>query len=106
MMPFFLTMPMSRMMPISAITDKSIWNVNSTNNDPTPAENDVDGHQSRQDQIGLALERTLKSLCGSLKGAGDGGRKAHLRRFPVDRVHCLTQRRSWSEVERQRHGGE
>ena len=42
MMPFFLTMPISRMMPISAITLKSNPKSISISKAPTPADGSVD----------------------------------------------------------------
>ena len=42
MMPFFFTMPISRMMPISAITDRSICSNTRMRSAPTPAEGSVD----------------------------------------------------------------
>ena len=42
MMAFFSTMPMSRMMPISAMTLKSLPVKNSASSAPTPAEGRVD----------------------------------------------------------------
>ena len=42
MMAFFLTMPMSRMMPMSAITLNSIRQMSSASKAPTPAEGKLD----------------------------------------------------------------
>ena len=42
MMPFFLTMPISRMMPIRPTTDRSKWNSISISSAPTPADGSVD----------------------------------------------------------------
>ncbi len=42
MMPFFLTMPISRMMPMMPMTDRSMWPRLSASNAPTPAEGNVD----------------------------------------------------------------
>jgi hypothetical protein len=42
MMPFFLTMPMSKITPINAMTERSIFAAISINNAPTPAEGSVD----------------------------------------------------------------
>ena len=42
MMPFFLTMPISRMMPIMAITDRSVPVSIRASRAPTPAEGSVD----------------------------------------------------------------
>ena len=42
MIAFFLTMPISRMMPISAITDRSWPNSISASSAPTPADGSVD----------------------------------------------------------------
>ena len=42
MMAFFFTMPISRMMPISAMTLKSLWKSISASSAPTPAEGSVE----------------------------------------------------------------
>jgi hypothetical protein len=42
MMPFFFTMPISRIMPISAMTLKSCRQMNSASSAPTPAEGSVE----------------------------------------------------------------
>ena len=42
MMAFFFTMPISRMMPINAITDRLVPVTNSARIAPTPAEGSVD----------------------------------------------------------------
>ena len=42
MMPFFLTMPISRMMPMMPITDRSMWPSISASSAPTPADGSVD----------------------------------------------------------------
>ena len=42
MMAFFFTMPISRMMPIKAITPESMWNSVSARMAPTPADGSVD----------------------------------------------------------------
>ena len=42
MMPFFLTMPMSRMMPMIAMTLRSLPSIISANSAPTPAEGSVE----------------------------------------------------------------
>ena len=42
MMPFFFTMPISRITPISAITDRSYFMAISISSAPTPAEGSVD----------------------------------------------------------------
>ena len=42
MMAFFFTMPMSRMMPMSAISEKSMWQMSSASSAPTPAEGRVE----------------------------------------------------------------
>ena len=39
---FFFTMPMSRMMPMSAITDSSVWVRSSASSAPTPADGSVE----------------------------------------------------------------
>jgi hypothetical protein len=41
-MPFFLTMPIKRMMPMIPITDRSMWPNCSTSNAPTPADSNED----------------------------------------------------------------
>ena len=42
MIAFFLTMPISRMTPISAMTLNSVWNSSSASSAPTPADGSVD----------------------------------------------------------------
>ena len=42
MMPFFLTMPISRMMPIMAMTLNSVWKSIRASSAPTPAEGRVE----------------------------------------------------------------
>ena len=41
-MAFFLTMPMSRMMPIRAMTESSVWKSSKARRAPTPAEGSVE----------------------------------------------------------------
>src|SRR6266403_6392733 len=55
------------------------------------AENDVHGHQRRENQIGLALQRTLKGLRSALEVAGDGGGEAHCRGCASDAVNAITR---------------
>ncbi len=38
MMAFFFTMPIKRMIPISAMTLNSVWNANNARSAPTPAD--------------------------------------------------------------------
>jgi hypothetical protein len=42
MIPFFLTIPISRMMPISAMTERSKWNARRASSAPAPADGSVD----------------------------------------------------------------
>ena len=42
MMAFFLTMPISRITPISAMMLNSVWNASSASTAPTPADGRVD----------------------------------------------------------------
>ena len=42
MMPFFFTMPMSRMMPMIATMSRSRWNSRSASSAPTPADGRVE----------------------------------------------------------------
>ena len=42
MIAFFLTMPISRMMPISAMTLKSVRQISSASSAPTPADGSVE----------------------------------------------------------------
>src|SRR5882757_3994399 len=95
MMPFFLTIPINGMMPISANDgkikvkgeqhqqradtrrgqrgqDRQRVNVTLVEH----AQDDVDGDQSCQNQVRLALERGLKRLRRALKGAQDRARHA------------------------------
>ena len=85
-MAFFFTMPISRMMPIMAMTLRSVWVSIRASSAPTPAdgkrgknrdgmnvafvedaEHQVDGRQGRGDEVGLAAERVLIGL----RGAGE-----------------------------------
>ena len=87
MMAFFCTMPISRMMPISATSDRFTPQIISASSAPTPAEgrldrmvmrmdvalvehaqDDVDDDDGRQDQERLALERGLEFR----RAAGEG----------------------------------
>ena len=42
MIAFFLTMPISRITPISAMTLSSVWNSSSASSAPTPADGSVE----------------------------------------------------------------
>ncbi len=42
MIAFFLTIPINRMIPISAITDNSVWKAIKAKRAPTPAEGKVE----------------------------------------------------------------
>src|SRR5271168_5022522 len=67
------------------------------------AENDVHGHQRRQDQVGLALQGALKGLGGTLEVAVDRRGQTHLYRSPVDGSDGIAECRTGCEIERQRH---
>ena len=90
MMPFFFTMPISRMMPISATRLKSKWNSISVASAPTPAEgkrredgqrvdvalvenaeDQIDDEQRGQDQHRHGRQRILERLGVALEGRDD-----------------------------------
>ena len=98
MMPFFLTMPISRMMPIMrdhrqigvrdhqhqqrADAGRGQRGQDGQRQDVAlvqDAEDDVDGDQRRRDQIGLARQRGLERLRGALERALQRERRAELR---------------------------
>ena len=112
MMPFFLTMPISRMMPMKAITVSSMPASRSATSAPSPAEgsvemmvigmrqalvqhaqHDVDGEQRRDDEqhlhVGLLLEGA-----GIAGGVGaDGVGHAAARRWPARMASCASCKR-------------
>ena len=64
------------------------------------AQNDVDGHQRRQNQDRLVRERSLESLRGSLKGRLNTRRQSDFVLGQVHRFHRVAQRRIRRKVER------
>src|SRR6266852_3100262 len=79
MIPFFLTIPMSRMTPIRAITLKS------------KAEHHVDDDERGGDQIRLAGQRRLEGLGVALEASTKRGRHVELGLRLFDRLNGLTQ---------------
>ena len=111
MMPFFLTMPIRRMMPMMPITDKSIppslqrqqradagrrqGRQDRQRMDEAliqHAENDVDDDQRRADQCRRARKRGLKRLRVALERPNDRRRHADLARRADDRIDRLAER--------------
>src|SRR5213075_389707 len=70
------------------------------------AQHDIDGQQGGEDQPGLAVERGLERLRGSLEAAAYRRGNAKLRERAVDGDRRLAQRRSLGEIERDRRGDE
>ena len=110
MMAFFFTMPISRMMPISAMTLKSVRQIISASSAPTPAEgrverivigmnvafvehaeDDVDGHERRKNQKWLVDQRGLKGLRRSLKAGLNARRQIEFLLDLVDGGHSIAQ---------------
>ena len=101
MMPFFFTMPISRMMPMMATMSRSRWNSISASSAPTPAEgsverivigmdealvqhaeHDVDGHQRRQNQQALVRQRAFEGRGRALIIGDHAGRQIRPSRWP------------------------
>ena len=125
MIAFFFTMPMSRMMPISAISERSSpaddqrqqraharrgqagqnrdrMNVALVKH----AQHDVDHHDRREDQERLARQRRAEFR----RAAGEGGRHRFGRPISCSRllngVTASPERAARAQVERERHGRE
>ena len=105
MIAFFLTMPISRMMPISAMTLSSMPATQQRQERADAgrrqrgedrhgmdvalvehAEDDIDRDQRRQDQQRLVRERGLEGLRGALEAALDARRQAELPGRLLDRA--------------------
>ena len=119
MMAFFLTMPISRMMPISAMTLSSVWQSSSASSAPTPAdgsverivigwiiafvehaEHDVDRHQRGRDQQRFVGQRCLKGLRRALKAAAGSTRADQSRCSAFSMAaHRVAERQSRLEIE-------
>ena len=103
MMAFFLTMPISRMTPISAMMLNSVWNSSSASTAPDArrgqgredgdgvdvalvenAEHDVDGGERREDQDRLVAQGLLIGARRALEAAMDGRGHADLVRGAAD----------------------
>ena len=125
MMPFFLTMPISKMMAMMPTTDKSMRPNRSANSAPTPADgsvddlvrgwdvalvehpkNDIDRDQRGADERWFARERTLECLRIALKRANHRIRQRNVARCCSDGVNGLPERNADGETERQRDGRE
>ena len=122
MMPFFLTMPMSRMMPTIAITLRSKWKAMSSNSAPMPAdgrvekdgdrvdhafvehaEDEIDDEERRGDQERRARQRRLEGLGVALEARGQRKRLAELVLDLLDGADRLPDRDARREIERDRH---
>ena len=111
MMAFFLTMPISRMMPIMAMMLRSVPVSISASSAPTPAdgsvdrivigmdvalvenpEHDVDSHQGGGDQQRLAAERILVGLGGARETGLNGGRQSDFFGGRIDGIDRIAER--------------
>src|SRR5215510_8287877 len=63
MIPFFLTMPIKRIIPMNAIRESSALKICRAKRAPRPAEGDVDGDESGQDQERLRPDRYPIGAC-------------------------------------------
>ena len=70
------------------------------------AENDVDGHEGRENQERLVGERVLKHFCRALKSAANGRRHAEPVHGGFDGRDPIAQRNARREVERDGVGDE
>ena len=59
MMPFFLTMPISRMMPMMPITERSMWPTFNASSAPTPAEGSVERMVSGWMKLSYSMPRMM-----------------------------------------------
>ena len=118
MMPFFFTMPISRMMPMMATISRSRWNSmqrqqraharrwqRGKNRDRMDealvqhAENDIDGHQRRQNQQAFVRERALEGSGRSLIVGDHAGRQIGLRDYLFHGIQRLPERVSGTQIE-------
>src|SRR5262249_54042548 len=122
---FFLTMPISKMIPIMPMTSSGMPNSIRVNSAPSPArgqgrddcdrvdraliehaKDDVDRDQRSENQDRRASQRILKRLRAALETRRDRGRQVELFRGLLDRRHRLADRNLWRKIEAQRHGRE
>ena len=67
-------------------------------------QNDVDRHESREDEKRFIGERSLENLGRTLEAAADAYRQHHLLGGRFDRFYGVTERGTGRQVERYRHG--
>src|SRR5207245_1279525 len=125
MMPFFLTMPIKRMMPMMPITERSIMAELQRQQRADAgrrqrgqdreridealvedAEDDVDDDERRGDQRRFARQRGLEGLRVALEGSDHRRRHADLARGLVHRLDRFSERHAGLQVEAQRDGRE
>ena len=70
------------------------------------SEHDVNRHERRQNQPRLVRQRRLKCLSCPLEACANTGRQSDLAFRSLNRLYCVSERRTWSKIERQRHRGE
>jgi hypothetical protein len=110
------------MMPIKAITLRSMWNSVSARIAPTPAdgsvdrivigmdvalvqhaEHDVHGHNGRQNQPAFIGQRRLEGARRPLKCQLDAGRQAQIGARLLNGLHRIAQRCVFAQIERDGH---
>ena len=69
-------------------------------------QHDVDGHQGRKNQIGLARQRILKGGRSSLKAGVDAGRQIDIVLGLIDGLRGLPEGNARGQVERNGHNRE
>ncbi len=125
MIAFFCTMPMSRTMPIRAISERSLPVSINASNAPTPgrgqagenrdrvdialikhAQDDVDDDDGGQDEKRLALERGAELGGAAGEGGHHGFRQADFLLGPLDGLDGLAQRSARTQVEGEGDGRE
>ena len=70
------------------------------------AQDDVDDHQRRRDQVGLAAERVLEGLRRTLERPDQGRRLAGLPHSRFNGRRRIAERDTGRQIERQSNGGE
>ena len=124
MIAFFFTIPISRMIPINAITLRSVRHNKQRQNRAHArrrqrrqnrdrvdvaliehAQHDVDRHQRRQNQQWFARQRRLEGLRRALEAGLNAGRQSDLAAGRFDRLYRLTQGHAGRQVEGERDGG-
>ena len=125
MMAFFCTIPINRMMPISAMMLKSVCEQHQCEQRADASrgkrgknrqrmnvafvqhsQHDIDSDQRRQNQQRLVGERRLKrpAPCPGSWGDTEAGRPISLSTL-LNRVHGIAERSAWRQIEGERHDG-